>query len=722
MILLVLFAFATAVSAFLFYRWQRDSVMHQEQQKLLAIHESISAQLHTWRENQLGEAREWMTVLHFREILARWLEQRDPALKQSMMARLFALQERYHYRNIRIVDTTGRILLNLDAGAETDIHADARDSLSVALQRGVPVITDLHVMDTLLPPHLDVVTPLVWPGEHGPRHMAAIILSVGAETSLYPILDAYPVPTRTGECLLFRRDGNDILYLNNSRILNAGAMRLRVPISRRDMIAVRAVYGKYGLQTGKDYRNQDVLSIVRPVSGTTWYLAVEIDEEEAMASSGAPVNFLLLALFSIIAMGFIAFGFLTQRSQRKHYENLYFSQMKLVESEERYRALFSNMLDAFALHEMVLDDRGIAVDYIFLSVNPAFEKQTGLRSEQIIGKRVSETLVGLDPAWIERYARVALLGEELEFIDYAAPLDKYYEVHAFRSSPGRFAASFRDITDRVRSVQQLRESEDRLRRAVEEVKHLNDSLEQRVMERTQELVEVNRDLESFTYSVSHDLRAPLRAIDGFARIIEEDHSDRLDVEGSRLLSVVRNEAVRMGQLIDDLLAFSRLGKQGLRCRSTDVHALVRSVCDDLMRDIGSRTVEISCAPLPPAPVDATLFRQVWVNLIGNALKFTQERDVARVEINGVVEDGWARYTISDNGVGFDMHYADRLFGVFQRLHSLHEYQGTGVGLAIVRRIVQRHGGTISAYAEEGSGATFTLQMPLQPHDAQAAQM
>jgi light-regulated signal transduction histidine kinase (bacteriophytochrome) len=233
-------------------------------------------------------------------------------------------------------------------------------------------------------------------------------------------------------------------------------------------------------------------------------------------------------------------------------------------------------------------------------------------------------------------------------------------------------------------------------------------LEATVRARTHALEAANKELESFSYSVSHDLRAPLRAVDGYARMLEEDYAERLDGEGRRLLSVVRQSSQRMGRLIDDLLAFSRLGRQQPARQALDMRQLVGEVVDELRN---GATAAVELGELPRARADRALIRQVWANLVGNALKYSGRRPDARVEIGGRAEGGENVYWVRDNGVGFDMRYADKLFGVFQRLHRADEFDGTGVGLAIVQRVVSRHGGRVWAEGKLGEGACFHFSLP-----------
>ena len=234
-----------------------------------------------------------------------------------------------------------------------------------------------------------------------------------------------------------------------------------------------------------------------------------------------------------------------------------------------------------------------------------------------------------------------------------------------------------------------------------------------LIEKAEELSRSNEELEAFSYSVSHDLRAPLRAIDGFSRILMEEHAPELSAEPKRFLHLVRENALQMGQLIDDLLNFSRLSRQSLAKQPVETTGLVHQVLEQFHDEIEERQVEISVGELPVCRADRALLRQVFVNLLGNAIKYTRNRDPAVIEV-GCQFDGAGPgehvYYVKDNGVGFDMKYADKLFGVFQRLHRQEEYEGTGVGLALVQRIVHRHGGRVWAEAEVDKGATFYVAL------------
>ena len=249
------------------------------------------------------------------------------------------------------------------------------------------------------------------------------------------------------------------------------------------------------------------------------------------------------------------------------------------------------------------------------------------------------------------------------------------------------------------------------KRAQEEVQRLNAELEERVRRRTSELEAVNRELEAFSYSVSHDLRSPLRHVAGYADLLKEEAADVLQDRGKHYLDNITDSIAEMGKLIDDLLAFSKMGRTEMQRTRIPMNAVVEEVVQELSRTTKGRRIEWDIRPLPDVRGDPAMIKQVWVNLIGNAVKYTRNREIANIRIGYTDRNGEPEFYVADNGAGFDMAYADKLFGVFQRLHHPDEFEGTGVGLANVQRIVMRHGGRIRAQSAVDQGATFYFTLP-----------
>jgi PAS domain S-box-containing protein len=359
-------------------------------------------------------------------------------------------------------------------------------------------------------------------------------------------------------------------------------------------------------------------------------------------------------------------------------------QAELREAHRRTTAILESISDGFNVFDR---------EWRYIYVNPAAARMVHMSREELLGKKIWELWPSLpDTPFGAAYRRAVAENVQVRVeAFYPEPLNAWFEVRCYPSPEG-LSIFFNDVTKR--------------KQAEQEIQRLNTDLEQRVRDRTAQLEAANQELESFAYSVSHDLRAPLRGIDGWSMALVEDFSGQLDEEGRHYLGRVRSEAQRMGQLIDDLLRLSRVTRAPLERDSVDLTAVAQSIAGNLREIHADRRIEFTIQPGLTARGDARLLEVVLTNLLNNAAKFTGKLAEAQIGVGRTEHEGQPAFFVRDNGAGFDMAYARSLFGPFQRLHRASEFPGTGIGQATVQRIVHRHGGRVWAEAQVDRGATF----------------
>ncbi|MFD2871245.1 PAS domain S-box protein [Mucilaginibacter ximonensis] len=352
-----------------------------------------------------------------------------------------------------------------------------------------------------------------------------------------------------------------------------------------------------------------------------------------------------------------------------------------------------NILNSMADGFVALDK-----DFCFTYANKRIGEMTGRNPADLIGKYVfTEFPEAVGSATQKAFNTAVAKKKYVCHEDYYAPLSLWQENHVYPLADGGLTVFVRDISARKKADQQI--------------KQLNENLEKKVIERTKQLEAANQELESFSYSVSHDLRAPLRAVNGYAVMLKEEFQDKLGEEGNRVINVITHNARLMGQLIDDLLGFSRMSRKEMVGIKVDMDALFKVCVREVMQQ-QPVVAQMVIHKLLPCYGDVNLLRQVILNLVGNAIKYSSKADDPIVEIGCIKDTDKRIYYVKDNGVGFDMKYSKKLFGVFQRLHSAQEFEGTGVGLALAKRIIEKHGGNIWAESAPGEGATFYFSMPV----------
>jgi PAS domain S-box-containing protein len=360
----------------------------------------------------------------------------------------------------------------------------------------------------------------------------------------------------------------------------------------------------------------------------------------------------------------------------------------LAKSENLYHSLFENMIDGYAYCHMIFEN-GRPHDYVYINVNAAYEKLTGLKN--VIGKSATEVIPGIkksNPELFEIYGRVALVGTSERFEIYSPPLAKWLSISVYCPQKEYFVVVFENITDRIQ--------------AKEEIQKLNDGL----VQRTDQAEQLNRELEAFSYSVSHDLKAPLRSVSGFSDALMEDYSGKLDEQGNEYLRKIKESSDRMAKLIDDLLMLAKITSREINFGKVNLSQLAEDAIGELQASDPDRKVKVNITPNLIAYGDRNLLSIVFTNLLGNAWKFSSKVAQPHIEVGTIEKNGKPAYFVRDNGAGFNMEYADKLFKPFQRLHMASDFAGTGIGLSIVQRIAHRHGGKVWAEGKVGEGATF----------------
>lgn len=384
---------------------------------------------------------------------------------------------------------------------------------------------------------------------------------------------------------------------------------------------------------------------------------------------------------------------IVESSERKRAEK------QLLDSEKRYRGLYESIKDGIVRCDIkgsIIDCNQAYLD--MLGYNRAeiekltYQRLTPLKWHKMEAQLVQDQIMGR--GYSDEYEKEYIRKDGTVF-----PVNlKVWLIKNEQGGPEGTWAIIRDITER--------------KEAEEKINKLNEELKLNIAR----LEDVNKELVAFSYSLAHDLGAPVRIIDGFSRIVLDDYSDKLDDTGKEFLGIIRNNTQKMGQFIHDLLSLSRLGRLEMNLRDINMSELAKDVFDELKAAAPGRTIQCSIKRLPHAKGERTMIHQVFTNLIGNAVKFTRQKKNAVVEVGGRSEKNENVYYVKDNGVGFDMKHSERLFGVFKRLHTDDEFEGTGAGLAIVQRIITRHGGRVWAEARVNEGATLYFTIPKDPSE------
>jgi signal transduction histidine kinase len=679
------------------YQQQREKAEGFARENLEAVLQGRVATLSNWIQERRSDGQQVFENPWVRDYLTN---PDDAALAAKIAEWMGRMRRDYDYEALFFLNGNYDLLLESPAGAGSGFTHWPEHTRHL-MAREVE-LSELHrTTDGLL--HFSVMVPLGLSDRPGEPAAGMILLVLDPTHFMFPLLQEWPSYSETAETLLVRRQGDEVVYLNELRHQKNTASRLRLSIDDPNLpAALSFAVDDTSVHEGIDYRGVPVWAATAAVPGTPWHMVAKMDKSEidqalSQALRGQRSQILLV-------LGIIWFGLLTiLRGQRT---------AKLKADLEIQRTEQSVMREATVRLKMATEVAGLGIwewniasdkmvwnDRMFLIYG--MEKT---ENHEVSYEAWREMVLPEDLAAREASIKAARATDQIEFRIQHPETGEIRHLISMQSIlprddpyPPVMIGSTVDVTDRVRSQARIQA--------------LNQNLETRVQQRTQQLELANEELKSFSYSVSHDLRAPLRAIDGWAQVLVEDYGAVLKGEGETALNRLRAATQRMGTLIDDLLRLSRINHQDMQRHPVNMQALVAEVLDELeVAEPGAQKV-VTVGPLPEAVGTATLLRQVWSNLIGNALKFTKAEEAPEIQVGSRLDSiGAPIYFVKDNGAGFDMQFVDKLFGAFKRLHSAREYPGTGIGLTLSQRIVRRHGGRIWAEAAVGIGAEFCFTL------------
>ncbi|MCX6560909.1 MAG: ATP-binding protein [Candidatus Aminicenantes bacterium] len=693
----LLLAAGIAAAGIYFFQGQKHRLEAGYKRDLAAIAALKSHEIEMWRYERLGDAVALSGNPFLAAQAARFIANpRLTGLASELGTFLSKLCDVYRYRSAWLLDPDGRVLIRRGGRPDEPPGEQALRRAQAIGKTGIAALGDLEEAASDGAVHIDVFVPLSPPSPTGPA-VGTIVLRSDPADFLYPLIQTWPTPSRSAETLLVRREGQDVLYLNELRHRRNTALHLRMSGGDVNLPAAMAVRGTEGEVEGMDYRGVPVLSAIRRIPDSPWFLIAKVD----LAEIRAPLRregFLMASLcLVLIAAAGLGLSWLERRERAEYHRR---AEAEIQKRNEVLRGVQeSTEALIFSL------DR----DFRYTSFNSGH----AAAMKALYGKDIRPGMWFYDAMTVAEDRKAAranlervLRGESITDESFSGDDElfrRYFQVthNPIRSEAGDIVGVVvvsRDIT---------------ARKSVEEaVRRLNADLERRVTERTAQLEAANAELEAFSYSVSHDLRAPLRIIDGFSQAVLEEQDRSLNEEGRVFLRRIRANVQAMGNLIDDMLNLARVTKADLRVEDVDLSRLAESAAAALAGAWPQRTVDVVIAPGLTARGDVRLLQAALENLIENAWKFTSKRSDARIEFGSEAVEGTTAFFVRDNGVGFDMAYAGKLFAPFQRLHAKDEFPGTGVGLATVQRIVRRHGGRVWAEGVVDQGAVFYFTLDI----------
>jgi|GEM_PF-1900503 signal transduction histidine kinase len=552
-----------------------------------------------------------------------------------------------------------------------------------ALKQKKYLISDIHRYAETKELHFDLAAPLL----ENDKIIGCVLLRINPNKYFFPAVQIWPVKSWSSEVFIVERQGNDIVFLNELKYKRNTDVKLNIYSADTNILAVKGLKGFEGAIEGTDYRGENVLGAIKKIPNSDWIIITKMDRAEIYSSIYRKAYVVILFVLIII----LSSGWIILLSWKNHNELQYSKLLKaelqkketekhLQESELKFKMLFDSMSEGVALHEIIKNEKGVPIDYKIIDINHSYKDQTGILDENVKGVLATKLYNMNPPPYLELYAEVAKNGKPQEFETYYEPLDRYFKISVTSPGSDLFATIFTNISDR--------------KKYEEEMKATNLKLEQS-----------NKELEQFAYVASHDLQEPLRMVSSFTQLLSKKYKGQLSEEADSYINFAVNGASRMQILINDLLEYSRVTRKGKPLELTESSTAVNQAILNLKRKIEDGQVVVNYSDLPKVLADETQLTRLIQNLIDNAIKYKSD-EIPQIDIKAEETDNEWKFSVSDNGIGIDMEYREKIFEIFERLHSISKYPGTGIGLSICKKIVERHGGKIWIENNKTKGVTF----------------
>jgi PAS domain S-box-containing protein len=669
-----------------FYRAQERRLRAEAERNLRGISRLKIDQITQWRAERLADADEMLERTFTKDVIAGWITAPGPEGAHEILSWFRSLQKHYRFSDVLLVDAGGHTLLSL-SGRTDPLHTETMHAVESGFHERRSVICDLHMAPHELSPRVEVIAPLF---SKGGDPLGAIVERMDASHFLYPLIASWPTESRSAETLIVRRDGDAVLFLNDLRHRKNSALNLRIRLADKEAPTVMAVLGRTGMVDAKDYRGVEVLAVLQPVPDSHWFMVTKVDKTEVLAEWQSLSSIILALLLGLVIAMTATMGMAWQ-----HY-----AKAQLRESEERYRDLY----DEAPVGYIEMDSEGRIE-----RVNRRTVELLGYGAEEMLGEPLWKFVVEREDAENTIRAKMAGLEPPNEALERTykrkngQPVPVLIKDRVARDSGGRITrirATIQDISERKRAEEALRRS--------------HDELEIRVRERTAELERRNRELQDFVFVASHDLQEPLRKIQVLSDMLAQRSGEDLNGCARDYLQRIVKASQRMRTLIQSLLAYSRIVRQESPLEEVDLNGVVSEALSLLEVSILEKNARVEVEPLPRIRVSPVQMVQLFQDLVTNGLKFQSGGEPPHIRIYARAVPGageaW-ELCVEDNGIGFEEKYLDKIFVPFQRLHDESRYSGVGMGLAICRKIVERHGGGISARSTPGKGSTFIVTLP-----------